>query len=154
LGLLRAIERDDLADDARFATRRSRIQHRERIQELLDATFAGDSREVWLSKLRAEDVPCAPINDLGDVVADPQVQHIGLVREVVHPEMGSLRLLGSGVNLHGTPTQTGAAPVAGQHTEEVLAEVGMSPEAAGGPADSTGDRAASPSVVTVDGSKG
>jgi formyl-CoA transferase len=154
LGLLHAIDRDDLADDAQFATRRSRIQNRERIQELLDATFAGDSREVWLTKLRAEDVPCAPINDLADVVADPQVQHIGLVREVVHPEMGSLRLLGSGVNLHGTPTQTGAAPVAGQHTEEVLAEVGMTPEAAGGPADRAEDRAASPTVVTVDGSQG
>jgi hypothetical protein len=67
--------------------------------------------------------------------------------------MGGLRLLGSGVNLHGTPTQTSAAPVAGEHTREVLAEVGLASQvdADGGDADPV---QVPPAVVTADGSQG
>jgi crotonobetainyl-CoA:carnitine CoA-transferase CaiB-like acyl-CoA transferase len=123
--LLSAIDRTDLADDPRFADRRSRIAHREDIQALMDETFASDSRERWLERLNAADVPAAPLNSLADVVEDPQIRHLGMIREVEHPTEGRMRLLGSGVNLHGTPTRMGPAPVAGEDTTAVLAELGL-----------------------------
>jgi len=123
--LLAAIDRSDLLGDERFATRASRIAHRADIQELLDSCFATGSRASWLKRLWDEDVPAAPINTLGEVVDDEQIRHLGLVQEVEHPVEGRMRLLGSGVNLHATPTRLGAAPVAGEHTGEVLAELGL-----------------------------
>jgi crotonobetainyl-CoA:carnitine CoA-transferase CaiB-like acyl-CoA transferase len=123
--LLSAIDRTDLVDDPRFADRRSRIAHREDIQALMDETFAKASREHWLGRLNAADVPAAPLNSLADVVEDPQIRHLGMIREVEHPTEGRMRLLGSGVNLHGTPTRMAAAPVAGEDTTAVLAELGL-----------------------------
>ena len=123
--LLTAMGREDLVDDPRFADRKQRISHREDIQALMDETFSTGSREEWLKRLWAADVPAAPLNSLADVVEDEQIRHLGLVTEVEHPTEGSLRLLGSGVNLHGTPTRMGPAPVAGENTAEVLAELGL-----------------------------
>jgi crotonobetainyl-CoA:carnitine CoA-transferase CaiB-like acyl-CoA transferase len=123
--LLHAIGRPDLLEDERFVDRRGRIAHREDIQALLDETFAGGPRSVWLAKLREADVPSAPLNSLADVVQDEQVRHLGLVQEVEHHSAGRMQLLGSGVNLHGTPTRLGPAPLAGEDTAGVLAELGL-----------------------------
>lgn len=143
--LLRAIERTDLDGDERFATRAQRIQQREFIQELLDTTFSTGAREHWLKRLWEEDVPAAPINTLGEVVEEPQVRHLGMVQEVEHPSEGRMRMLGSGVNLHGTPTRTGPAPVAGEHTAAVLAELGLPGNYLQTDSDDSGRRGAAPS---------
>lgn len=132
--LLSAIDREDLLDDPRFADRRLRIEHREDIQAVMDAAFAEGSRETWLKRLWAADVPAAPLNDLGDVVEDEQVRHLGLVQEVEHPTQGRMRLLGSAVNLHGTPTRSGPAPVAGEDTAAVLADLGLAADHLDAPA--------------------
>jgi len=123
--LLGAIDREDLLEDPRFADRPSRIAHRADIERVLREVFATADRDTWLARLRAADVPSAPIYDLGEVIEDPQVQHLGLVDTVEHPVAGRMRMLGSGVNLHGTPTRTGPAPIAGEHSEEILAELGL-----------------------------
>jgi crotonobetainyl-CoA:carnitine CoA-transferase CaiB-like acyl-CoA transferase len=143
-GLMRAIDRTDLLDDPRFASRQKRIANREAIQELLDSAFSRGSREGWLRRLRAEEVPSSPINDLQEVLDDPQVKHLGLVREVVHPVAGPMRILRNGVNLHGTPTDVAAAPLAGEHTREVLAEIGLAAPDAASNDDVSGDAAPSP----------
>ncbi len=126
--LLTAIDCADLLDDPRFADRASRIEHREDIQGLLDQRFATAPREEWLARLTAADVPSAPLNSLADVVEDEQIRHLGLIKEVEHPTEGRMRLLGSGVNLHGTPTTIGPAPLAGEDTAGVLAELGLPPD--------------------------
>ena len=124
-GLLHAIDREDLLTDERFTDRKQRIAHRDGIQELLDGTFASGSRDEWLKRLRAADVPAAPLNTLADVVEDEQIRHLGLVQEVEHPSAGRMRLLGSGVNLHGTPTRLGPAPIAGEDTDRILTDLGL-----------------------------
>ena len=124
-GLLHAIDREDLLTDERFTDRKQRIAHRDGIQELLDGTFASGSRDEWLKRLRAADVPAAPLNTLADVVEDEQIRHLGLVQEVEHPSAGRMRLLGSGVNLHGTPTRMGPAPIAGEDTDRILTDLGL-----------------------------
>ena len=123
--LLHAIDRTDLLDDGRFGDRAGRIAHREDIQALLDETFATRSRAEWLLRLQDADVPSGPLNTLADVIEDEQVRHLGLVQEVEHPLAGRMQLLGSGVNLHGTPTRLGPAPIVGEDTDRVLAELGF-----------------------------
>ncbi|HEX6198394.1 MAG TPA: CoA transferase [Jiangellaceae bacterium] len=126
--LLHAIDRADLLTDPRFGDRSRRIAHRADIQAMLDETFDTAPRATWLKRLWAADVPAAPINTLADVVDDDQIRHLGLVQDVEHPSAGSMRLLRSGVNLHGTPTRMGPAPLAGEHTSDVLAELGLPPD--------------------------
>jgi formyl-CoA transferase len=123
--LLAAIERNDLLDDQRFVDRASRIRNRPDIESILREAFGKGDRETWLERLRAADVPSAPIYDLSEVIEDEQVRHLGLVETVEHPTEGRMRMLGSGVNLHGTPTRTGPAPTAGEHAQEILGELGL-----------------------------
>ncbi|MPZ86938.1 MAG: CoA transferase [Nitriliruptorales bacterium] len=123
--LLQAIDRSELVDDERFTNRGQRIVHREDIQAFLDETFATGSRAMWLKRLWAADVPAAPLNTLADVVEDDQIRHLGLVQEVEHPTAGRMQLLGSGVNLQGTPTRLEPAPIAGEDTDSILAELGF-----------------------------
>jgi crotonobetainyl-CoA:carnitine CoA-transferase CaiB-like acyl-CoA transferase len=127
-GLARAVGHPELIDDRRFANRKARIEHHDDIQELLDGIFATDTREQWLHRLQAEDVPSAAMYTFGEVVEDPQVRHLGLIQETTHPKMGAMPMVGSGITLESTPTVMGPAPVLGEHTEEILAELGLPAE--------------------------
>jgi crotonobetainyl-CoA:carnitine CoA-transferase CaiB-like acyl-CoA transferase len=70
-------------------------------------------------------VPSGPIYQLDEVFADPQVQHLGLVRSVPHPKLGEVKLVGGGVSLSDTPTAIrSAAPALGEHNDEILARIG------------------------------
>lgn len=128
LGLLDAVQRSDLATDERFATRAARVQNRAAVQRLLDEIFATGTRNEWLARLQAHDVPCGPISTLAEVAEDPQVQYLGLVREVVHPTEGPMRVMGAGVTLGLSPLQMSAAPVLDEHRETILAEIGLPPD--------------------------
>ncbi len=125
LALLDAIGHSELASDPRFATRAARQENREAVQELLNGVFATGSREEWLARLQAHDVPCGPISSLDEVAADPQVQHLGIVQEVTHPDVGAMRVVSSGVSLGGTPLRLGPAPLLDEHRAEILAQLGL-----------------------------
>jgi crotonobetainyl-CoA:carnitine CoA-transferase CaiB-like acyl-CoA transferase len=81
-------------------------------------------RQDWLKRLQDAGVPCAPINSLDEVFADEQVEWLGMVQEVVHPTQGSMRLIGNGVRLDGQQPLVLAPPLLGEHTDEILAELG------------------------------
>jgi formyl-CoA transferase len=126
-GLVRAVGRPELLDDPRFGSREDRIRHHDAIQEIFEQIFATGTRDEWIARLQAEDVPCAPLSSLADVMVDPQVQHLGMIQEVSHPERGTMRVLGSGISLSDTPTRLGPAPVADEHATEILTEFGFAP---------------------------
>jgi crotonobetainyl-CoA:carnitine CoA-transferase CaiB-like acyl-CoA transferase len=74
-------------------------------------------------------VPCGPINDLADVFADPQVRARGMTTPVPHPLNPALELVSSPLKLSATPVQLRLAPpLLGQHTDEVLAALGIDPD--------------------------
>ncbi len=106
----------ELAQDERFARNAAeRLRQRPRAE--------------WLAALDAAKVPCGPINDLADVFADPQVLERGMRTTVPHPHRDALELVGSPMKLSLTPvTLRRAPPLLGQHTEEVLAELGLDAE--------------------------
>ena len=71
------VGRDDLLADARFADTSLRARNRDALREILEAIFAGDEAASWLARFREAGVPCAPINTYSEVLADPQVEHMG-----------------------------------------------------------------------------
>jgi crotonobetainyl-CoA:carnitine CoA-transferase CaiB-like acyl-CoA transferase len=84
-GLAQAIEKPDLFDDARFATREARIEHQEALIGLLTGLFRTRERAEWCRRLEALDVPYAPMYTTDEVPQDPQAQHLQLFVDAVHP---------------------------------------------------------------------
>ncbi|MDQ6525095.1 CoA transferase [Nocardioides sp. LHD-245] len=78
----------ELVDDARFRTQVDRVRHQGELEALLQARFAGEKRAHWLAELRARGVPCGPVNDFGEILADPHVAATGLVGTVDVPVAG------------------------------------------------------------------
>lgn len=116
----------ELPADPRFATNAARVRHREDLVPLLAERLRQRPRADWLAALEAAKVPCGPINDLADVFSDPQVQARGMAIDAPHPRRADLRLVGSPMKLSATPTQLRRPPpLLGQHTDEVLTELGL-----------------------------
>ena len=112
-----------------FADNASRVRHREDLAARIEAITARQPRTHWLSLFEAHDIPCGPINDYAQVFADAQVRAREMVVEVEHPRLGRVRSLGSPIKMSATPADpTRRAPLLGEHTNEILTEMGMSEE--------------------------
>ena len=94
---------------------------------MLKDIFATRTRDEWLELLREGDVPCAPVQTIEEFLHDPQVLANDMVATVEDPSLGKVREMGVPVKLAMTPGQVkGPSPLLGQHTEEVLADLGYS----------------------------
>ena len=117
-GLAKAIEKPDLFEDPRFATREARIQNQELLIELLTAEFSRLDRAEWCRRLEALDVPHAPMYATDEVPQDPQAQHLQLFVDTAHPEGGRWRTVRSPVSYDGERAlEVTAPPVLGDHDE-------------------------------------
>ncbi|KKW66820.1 CoA-transferase [Lampropedia cohaerens] len=118
--------RPELAADARFATNAQRVAHRARLIPLLNQLTVTRTTAQWIEALEAQAVPCGPINRLSEVFADPQVRARGMAFAMPHPQAGSVPQVACPIRLSATPVENRKAPPAlGQHTEEILKELGM-----------------------------
>jgi crotonobetainyl-CoA:carnitine CoA-transferase CaiB-like acyl-CoA transferase len=127
LELARVLDLPELLEDPRFADVDLRTEHRDEVNALVASRLHTRTTAEWIADLEAAGVPAGPVNDVGEVFADTQVQHLGIVQPVQHPEMGELRLIGNAATLAGLPRALRtAAPAAGEHTSEILAELGLS----------------------------
>ena len=114
----------DLATDSRFATNPLRVRNRFVLVPLLEQMVKRRTKGEWIASLEALGVPCGPINDIGEVFANPQVSARGIAIGMPHPSAGKVTLVRSPMRLSGTPVSNDKAPpLLGQHTDEVLREV-------------------------------
>jgi crotonobetainyl-CoA:carnitine CoA-transferase CaiB-like acyl-CoA transferase len=119
-GLARAIEKPDLFDDARFATREARIENQEAIIELLGERFKRRTRDDWVARLLPEDVPHSPMYDTREALEDPQAKHLQLLTSAEHPVMGLFRTVRSPVSFDGKRAlDVRPPPMLGEHDAEI-----------------------------------
>lgn len=123
------ISRPDLVEAPEYATPKARLANRAALNALLyDLTRTWTTRDLT-EALLATGIPCGPINSIDAVFADPQVQHLPVVAEVDHPTRGRQRLVGQPIQIDGiSPVMRSATPNCGQHTDEVLSELGYTPD--------------------------
>jgi crotonobetainyl-CoA:carnitine CoA-transferase CaiB-like acyl-CoA transferase len=123
-GLFRAMQREDLIGDPRFATLADRSAN---IDALFEELVFGDdppgASEI-IARLEAEDVPCGPVLRRDDLADDPHVRAVGSLIESEHPVLGRMRQARPPIEFEATPAAIQRhAPTLGQHTDEVLAEL-------------------------------
>ena len=126
--LCEALDHQEWETDPDYADNARRVRHRDALAARIETVMQTQPRAHWLARLEAHDVPCGPINDYGEVLADPHVRARGLVVETDHPTLGRVQTLGTPLKLSDTPLVPGRpAPLIGQHTDDVLGEAGFSP---------------------------
>jgi len=111
--------------EPRFATIAARLAHQDELDEAVASQTRLWAREELVERLVAADVLTAPINEVEDVVHDPQIRHNGMIVRTPHPTLGSVDVTGIPIHFHGTPcTVTRHPPLQGEHTRTLLAECG------------------------------
>lgn len=129
-GLSRATGNTDWLDDERFKTSAGLDKHKDARLQLTQQALLQDTTQSWLSRLEAEDVPCAPVLARRDVIRHAQVLANRILIETEHPQAGRLRQTRTPADFTGTPTALpAAAPPLGAHTHEVLQTAGFAQEA-------------------------
>jgi len=120
-----------LIKDPRFLTKADRVANNKALVALLQKRFATATTQEWFERLDAENIPCGPVMAHDEVFNDPHVLAREMVVQVDHPTAGRHRTLGTPVKLRGTPGSVRRpAPLLGEHTEEILAELAAEQEAA------------------------
>ena len=116
---------DDWARDPNFANDAERVCHRAALAHLIETDTITQPAAHWLALFDAHDIPCGPINNYEQVFADPHIRARQLVVTTDHPTLGRLQTLGSPLKMSETPPLVGRpAPLLGEHTREVLREIG------------------------------
>ena len=125
--LCRALDAPDLADHPDYRTGKLRSDNRKALNAAIEAiTETRDSAE-WIERFNKTGVPAGPIYTMDQVFADPQVKHLGIAQPVDHPSLGRLELVGQAVTLSRTPSRLQrASPEPGEHSEQILRELGYS----------------------------
>ena len=120
-----ALERADLRDDPRFATAPERVKHRARLIPIIVELTATRTVQAWIDLLGEAGVPCGRIRNVAEVCTNPQLTTRGKVVERPHPTAETVKMIGLPVELSDTPGRiTVAPPLLGEHTDEVLRDVG------------------------------
>jgi len=121
------IDASFLLDDARFDSAKKRLANRDELNALIEERLRTEPTEHWVAALNDVGVPCGPVHSVAQAFADPQVQHLGMAETVHHQALGDLALLRNPVTMsRSTRPLTRATPEAGEDTDDILTELGLS----------------------------
>ncbi|MBI5967266.1 MAG: CoA transferase [Deltaproteobacteria bacterium] len=115
---------EELKDDPRFSDNSRRIENRQALYEIIDRKMAEKTVDEWIPLFDQAGIPCGPINSFERVFSDPQVLHLGLVKEVEHQYYGKIKMVGppatfseSKIGIQSPP------PMLGEHNQEILSQI-------------------------------
>jgi crotonobetainyl-CoA:carnitine CoA-transferase CaiB-like acyl-CoA transferase len=124
-----AVGRPEVGRDPRFARNPDRVRHKDELIPLIASIFATWSRADLVAAMERAGVPCGPINSIAEVFEDPQIKHREMQIELDHPTAGHVPLVASPLKFaRAKPAYERAPPLLGQHSEEVLHDLGLSDE--------------------------
>lgn len=120
---------EKLLADPRFVNMKERLVHRIELNDEVARIIAGRSSAEWVEALNKGGVPCGPVNRIDEAFADPQLVHVGMTRAVTHPDLGDIELVSQPFALSGVELKLrSAAPDAGQHSRDILLDIGLADE--------------------------
>jgi crotonobetainyl-CoA:carnitine CoA-transferase CaiB-like acyl-CoA transferase len=120
------IDRSDLATDQRFVTNAARVRNLTILSGAIAEALVGRDSATWVDLFEETGVPCGPINPIPSVFADPQVVHRQMLVEIAHPTAGTVPMVVSPMHFTEAPLSFHRAPpLMGQHSEEILRELGI-----------------------------
>jgi len=117
----------ELADDPRFNSFPARRENHETLNPLLKELSRRKTTAEWLALMDERDIPCGPVNQLGDLFAEPHLSAVGLFEAVTHQTEGEMRTVRSPFRVAGERHPDRAAPSLGDSSEVILEEAGYSP---------------------------
>ncbi len=130
IGLTEALNVSELREDERFRTNARRMENLDELVRVLAPNFLDRTTDSWLERLEDAGVPAGPVASVGEMLEHPQTRARDMVIEVEHKEIGTVRSLGTPLKMSGSDPEAAqgkrpGAPTLGQHTREVLLEVGL-----------------------------
>jgi formyl-CoA transferase len=124
-----ALDDPEMETDPRFATNDARLAHHAEFKARVEGILATAPAAEWVARLEAATIAAGPVYEFHEVFEDPQVRHLGLIAEMDQPALGRVKILRFPGGASGTPPRIDRpAPLLGQHTAEVLGELGMAPD--------------------------
>ena len=126
LRFLGVIGAPELNEDARFASNAERIRNLPALVDILNGYLSKETTETWLDRMEKAALPAGPVNDILQMHADPQARARDMIVELDHPTAGKVETLGHPVKFSRTPGSVErASPLLGEHTKEVLSQLGF-----------------------------
>ncbi|TMC49908.1 MAG: CoA transferase [Chloroflexi bacterium] len=123
--LAAALGMAELADDSRFASNASRVEHRAQLHRVVEERLRTRTAAEWEALLTAEGLPCSRVRSIADLVDDPQLEALGLLAPLPHPRVPDLRLVDMPFSCDGARArQALPPPLLGEHTDEILSGIG------------------------------
>jgi formyl-CoA transferase len=126
--ICKVIGHDEWLSDPRYATPKARLPHLMEIFDTIEEWTKTKTKFEAMDVLNQYDIPCGPILSMGELADEPSLRKTGTVVEVDHPTRGKYLTVGNPIKLSDSPTEVKRSPLLGEHTDEVLGELGYAPD--------------------------